>query len=110
MPRGATITDTQTTPPKTASASEQAENSSKLERPHPPVLSGTAPRPQIVGSQCRKLGWIECAAYPPTTPKKARPRRGQQWSSAAADFCPSVLLGRPRPSTSTARSRAHDRG
>src|SRR5215813_4940102 len=38
MPRGATITDTQTTPPKTASASEQAENSSKLERPHPPGL------------------------------------------------------------------------
>src|SRR5262245_16391348 len=59
MPRGATITDTQTTPPKTASASEQAENSSKLERPHPPGLSGAAPRPQIVGSLCRKLGWIE---------------------------------------------------
>src|SRR5262245_23009435 len=30
MSRGATITDTRTTPPKTASASEQAENSSKL--------------------------------------------------------------------------------
>src|SRR5262245_97734 len=30
MPRGATITDTRTTRPKTASASEQTENSSKL--------------------------------------------------------------------------------
>src|SRR6516165_5102737 len=38
--------------------SEQAENSSKLERSHPLGLSGAAPRPQI-GSRCWKLGWIE---------------------------------------------------
>src|SRR6516162_6750427 len=50
--------DTRTTPPRTASASEQAENSSKLERSHPLGLSGAAPRPQI-RSQCWKLGWIE---------------------------------------------------
>src|SRR6516225_11613447 len=58
MPCGATIMDTRTTPPRTASASEQAENSSKLERSHPLGLSGAAPRPQI-GSRCWKLGWIE---------------------------------------------------
>src|SRR5262249_41282050 len=59
MPRGVTITDTHTMPPKTASASEQAESSSKLVRPHPLGLFGAAPRPQIVGPQCRKLGWVE---------------------------------------------------
>src|SRR5262245_48216974 len=95
MPRGVTTTGTRTTPPKTGSASEQVENSSKLVSSSQkwglpladyggnkqPRLRAYAREPNprsVLKNLTRPVGIFSCSSSPQWTPRPADERRDER--------------------------------